>query len=199
MCFSGERCTEWQDYGWLRRDGLVYSIEHNASEQNRLHAKLLSCLMSHESKNVDLAKCLCEQMICNLNTEESHTSSISPHASKIDQLLKSWRTDPTSDIDLKATAKSMNMSYTNFRRIFRLHSGQTPYQCLSALRIAHACSLLLGTSLSVKEISVLSGFKHTESFNRLFKQRTGHSPTGYRDCNQMSTMSYRNKPNASYI
>ena len=49
-----------------------------------------------------------------------------------------------------------------------------------ARRLHHACSLLLGTDLLVKQVGLDSGFHDPGQFTRSFHRRFGVSPREYR-------------------
>lgn len=83
-------------------------------------------------------------------------------------------------IDFAKYAKSIHMSYSVFRRIFRQHTGMAPHQYLLQLRIEKARQLLQSTSLSVEKVAEVAGFTSASYFSRFFKERTGVSPMNCR-------------------
>ncbi|MEI3797052.1 MULTISPECIES: helix-turn-helix domain-containing protein [unclassified Chitinophaga] len=56
----------------------------------------------------------------------------------------------------------------------------TTQQYIQHKVIEHSKDLLTTTSLSVAEIAYQLGFEHPQSFNKLFKSKTSHSPLEYR-------------------
>ncbi|GGA41902.1 hypothetical protein GCM10007416_13530 [Kroppenstedtia guangzhouensis] len=54
-------------------------------------------------------------------------------------------------------------------------------QLLQRIRVRHARRLLETTTLTIGEISRQCGFNHVNTFSRIFKQVTGHSPRMYRN------------------
>ena len=68
------------------------------------------------------------------------------------------------------------MSKTPFYSIFKLATGKPPNEYLRHLRIMYACELLLGTDLSLYEISCECGFTDQTDLGRVFKQIWGISP-----------------------
>ena len=65
-------------------------------------------------------------------------------------------------------------------RLFRRQMGVRFTAYLNQVRIAHARTLLLDTSLSVTEIAMKTGFNQVPYFNRCFKANTGMTPTAFR-------------------
>ncbi|HEX5170606.1 MAG TPA: AraC family transcriptional regulator [Cyclobacteriaceae bacterium] len=83
------------------------------------------------------------------------------------------------DIDLGALASLANLSKYHFLRLFKLAYGLSPYQYVQKLRLEKAARLLKSRALSVKEVASLLGFENSNSFSRLFHQRTGYYPQFY--------------------
>ena len=60
------------------------------------------------------------------------------------------------------------------------YTGLTPYQYFLQLRIHRAKELLQDPRLSVKEVSARMMFENQYYFSRLFRKKTGLSPTQWR-------------------
>ena len=73
-----------------------------------------------------------------------------------------------------------NISYSWFRKVFKDYTGYAPAKYFQELKLRKAKQLLVGTSLSVKEISFMLDYKSTEHFFSSFKKRTGFTPLEYR-------------------
>jgi len=87
---------------------------------------------------------------------------------------------PDSQVNIERMAKSLHLSGAQFRRIFKEHTGLSPYQYYNQMRIHRAKELLRGTSLSVKEIAGQLCFESPYHFSKTFKKATGRSPTEWR-------------------
>jgi AraC-like DNA-binding protein len=83
------------------------------------------------------------------------------------------------ELSLEEIARRLGTSYSNFRRIFRDHTGVSPHQYRLHLRLSRARELLLETGLSIKEVAFESGFEE-QYFCRLFKKTVGKTPSSYR-------------------
>jgi len=83
-------------------------------------------------------------------------------------------------INLKKMASELGVGYSWFRRMFRHHTGLAPAQYFLELKLNKAKDLLVSTSLSVKEISVMTGFDSQFYFSKFFKNRMGISPSKLR-------------------
>jgi AraC-like DNA-binding protein len=84
------------------------------------------------------------------------------------------------NFDLKAFVKTQHVSYSYFRKLFKDYTGFAPHQYYLDLKIMRAREMLTTTDLSVKEITYTLGFDSVQYFSRLFKKKTGKSPTDLR-------------------
>lgn len=73
-----------------------------------------------------------------------------------------------------------NLSDTQFRRNFYEVYGTTPVKYLQTLRINYAADLLLSSSLSIEEISSMSGFSDSKYFCFVFKKLKSCPPSAFR-------------------
>jgi AraC-like DNA-binding protein len=90
-----------------------------------------------------------------------------------------------SNPDYSAASLNEKNNYTSdhFRRRFKAQTGTTPTAYLINLRIEHAKKLLAQKNkmnFSIKEVAHLCGFSDPYYFSRLFKEKTGSSPSGFK-------------------
>jgi len=83
-------------------------------------------------------------------------------------------------ITLKEITKISNLSYSRFAELLKKELNMNFSTYLKKTRIARAKELLKNNSLSIKEISYKTGYKHISNFNHDFKNITGISPSKYK-------------------
>ncbi len=83
-------------------------------------------------------------------------------------------------LSVEALAAELGVSYSYFRRIFKLETGTSPKQYVMSARIQRACDLLDNTDKSIKEIAGLLGFNSAFHFSAQFSDMLGRSPTRWR-------------------
>lgn len=88
------------------------------------------------------------------------------------------------DITLDSTAEALNISKYHIMRIFRENFDTTFQSYINGLRIDKAKELLITGNKSVTDISILCGFNTIRSFNRIFLQIVGTSPSDWRKANR---------------
>ena len=78
-------------------------------------------------------------------------------------------------------AEASGMSEGHFIRAFREAYGVTPLEYRTTLQIDCAKALLVGTPLRVGAVASIAGFSDALYFSRVFRRRTGRSPSAYRE------------------
>lgn len=81
---------------------------------------------------------------------------------------------------LPEMALAAGLSTFHFLRRFKRATGTTPWRYLTDLRLAKARSLLADPAMGVREAAAAAGFSDPAYFSRLFRQRTGRTPSAYR-------------------
>lgn len=84
------------------------------------------------------------------------------------------------DADLQEFSKKHSVSYSYFRKMFKLYTGIAPHQFYLDLKIMRAKELIVSSDKSVKEITYELGFDSIHYFSRLFKKKTGVAPSEMR-------------------
>ncbi len=84
-------------------------------------------------------------------------------------------------IDMDGLAKTLGLSYSRFRAVFKEHTGQAPNQYQIDIRMNKAREMLRHSKLPISEIAEHTGISCTYYFSRLFKRREGCSPSAYRN------------------
>ncbi|OHX63908.1 AraC family transcriptional regulator [Flammeovirga pacifica] len=85
------------------------------------------------------------------------------------------------EIDFKQFCMENNVSYSYFRKTFKEYTGLAPLQYHLNLKILKSKELLAGQQKKVKEVAFEMGFNSIYYFSRLFKQKTGVTPTKFQE------------------
>lgn len=72
--------------------------------------------------------------------------------------------------------------------LFRQRLGVSVFEYVRELRIARATALLRDTPMEVRDIAQLVGFRNAGNFATAFRERTGLTPSGYRDSRQVELL-----------
>lgn len=85
-----------------------------------------------------------------------------------------------SGVTPEQVASMLNMSYSWFRKTFKAYTHVSPAHYITSLKLQEAKSLLLNSSLSVKEIAYRLHYENAASFSAIFKKYLGVTPSEYR-------------------
>ena len=77
-------------------------------------------------------------------------------------------------------SEACGMSRYHFFRAFKAHTGATPYEYLTRIRVERAAELLAEDSASITDICFQCGFVNHSHFTSTFRRCTGLTPTEYR-------------------
>ena len=83
-------------------------------------------------------------------------------------------------INLSAISDQLGISTSRLNEIFKTYTSMTPYQYYIHIKIHKAEGFLEKGSFSVKEVAYKMGFDDQYYFSRLFKNKTGVSPSDWR-------------------
>lgn len=100
--------------------------------------------------------------------------------SKLDCVLAYIEKNFAQPISEQEVAKDCGMSAFEFSRAFRAAHGVTFRDYLSECRLLQSKRLLGIAQVAVSDVAAMAGFNDPSYFARLFRKRTGISPTAYR-------------------
>lgn len=87
-----------------------------------------------------------------------------------------------TELSVNTICAYFHLSNSSFARLVKKQTGHTFTDYLTKIRMENATRLLENNSeLSIKEISVKSGYKSQHYFSRAFKNFTGMSPKKYKE------------------
>lgn len=80
-------------------------------------------------------------------------------------------------------AKELNMSSNYLGDLIKNETGKSVKEHLQDYLINQAKNQIIGSNETIREIAYNMGFEYPQSFNKLFKAKTGMSPLEYRNLN----------------
>jgi AraC family transcriptional regulator len=83
-------------------------------------------------------------------------------------------------VGLDELAALVHLSRFHFCTAFRLATGQTPHEWLTAERIRRAKDLLTDPALRITEIALMVGYKTSSAFSASFRKIAGVAPSEFR-------------------
>lgn len=94
-------------------------------------------------------------------------------------------------LSLELLAKETEIPKHHFSQLLNVYLGKSFYQMIADYRIAHALALLeeAGAQFTIESLAYECGFNSKTSFNRYFKEKTGFTPSDYRDLKNTGLLS----------
>lgn len=105
----------------------------------------------------------------------------------VEKALQQFHQQYSQPFSVEDFASENGMSTCWFIRSFKEHTGQTPLQYLTSVRIRQGQEFLENQNLTVGQIAEMVGYSNPFYFSRQFKNNTGLSPTEYRKTYWKST------------
>lgn len=87
----------------------------------------------------------------------------------------------SKEVRLSDVANLVGMTEVAFSRFIKQRTGRNFIDSLNDIRLGHATRMLVDTTHSVAEISIVCGFNNLSNFNRIFKKKKGCTPREFRE------------------
>lgn len=124
-------------------------------------------------------KALLYNLLTDISLETRKESIISRSYSSIFDAIVYVEHNYVNNISIPVLADMCHVSESCFYRLFREYVGMSPHAYIQHLRIAKAKLLLDSGALTISETAEAVGIYDSAYFSRLFKIKTGLSPTDY--------------------
>ena len=98
------------------------------------------------------------------------------------------------DISLESIAEAIHFNKSYIATAFKQVEGITINEYIYKYRAYKACELIAYSDLRLGEVSAMTGFKHIQHFNRVFKKYIGIPPGEYRDATPRHLISAKANP-----
>ena len=148
-------------------------VMHDAERYRRNLENLRECLFCRDMKNEPIYSHYCKDIIYMSNPMQSANDALS-HATSI--MCSRF----SEELSIEDLAREAGYTTVHFINLFKKRYGCTPGRYIGGLRLRCACSLLVRTTKTEKEIAFECGFRDGLYFIRFFKKNTGMTPGEYR-------------------
>ena len=91
-------------------------------------------------------------------------------------LENNWR----EEFNIDSIAKAARISSSHLVRLFKKHTGMTPYSYYQEIKVSRLKEALRDKNLSVSQAFLSCGFEYPGNFSRFFKEQVGMTPSQYR-------------------
>jgi len=84
------------------------------------------------------------------------------------------------EFDIDKLAGAVHISRYHYTRLFKQHTGMTPYNYYQDIKVGKLMEMLCDNNLSVAQAFAECGVDFNGSFTKVFKEKTGMTPSQYR-------------------
>lgn len=99
---------------------------------------------------------------------------------KINKAIQYIEENFTENVTTSSLAEMVHLSEGHFCHLFKEVTGKPAKEYMLRLRIKKAAKLLSSSSMSITDVCYTCGFSDPNYFTRIFKKKTGRSPSSYK-------------------
>ncbi len=165
------------------------TLFRKAAQNSGVHPVYIDRLSSRIAKKIEsilspaaIPQCMTEMVRSYCRLVKEHTGK--QYSPVIQKTMLKIENDLAGDLSLGAIAAALNVSAGYLSGLFKKETGETLTAFVTDRRIAHAKHLLRRTSLQIQTVAQHCGILDLHYFCRVFKQRTGETPSAYRARNR---------------
>lgn len=130
-------------------------------------------------EELGLARILCQYILYKMAMP--HTSVQKRNAIRFAEISTWLEKHLPEKIDINRLVAYIGYSRTQVFTLFHEHTGLTPSEFLTRLRIRKARLLLETTDFTASRVAALCGFSSASVFNSVFRRQTGYTPLAWRN------------------
>lgn len=170
---------------WMTELGLLYHTPlqlPNARSFMSIQQLIVSEVKSHSPLSANATDALLRCFLIRLTQAMSLSQSGGNvrHLELMNELRGQIYEDPSRTWSVELMAKAVRFSPSYFQKLYKSIFNTACMTDVIYARIEKAKELLMQTSLTAREISLLCGYQNETHFSRQFKQFTGSAPQEYR-------------------
>jgi len=176
ICFDGEIPKQWLANNILHPDYMVY--EYGISRSlTKLFDEAVSIARKNDEGFQQLLASILMKIIAKMYIRRTYFFNNKKNTTLLDAATALFEENIYEKFDVETICQQLKVNYYTLRNYFKEHTGYSPYQYLLNMKIEKAKELLKKGNASVKEVSFTLAFDSPYYFSRLFKSKTGVSPS----------------------
>ena len=172
IVFNGPDAGKLEKLGFLSRENMIIKDSYKVISEA---FELLNRIINNEDTTSILERRnIISNMILQLFKLTKNNQQMNSGNELMERVVEFLRKNYDKEFSVPALAEMFSLSESHFRRLFKKHTGRSPRQVITSLRISMAKELLV-QSKTIKEVANEIGYKDIFYFMRVFKETTGSS------------------------
>jgi len=172
IVFNGPDAGKLEKLGFLSRENMIIKGSYRVVSAT---FELLSKIINKEdTASILERRNIISNMILQLFKLTKNNQQMNSGNELMERVVEFLRKNYDKEFSVPALAEMFNLSDSHFRRLFKKHTGRSPRQFITSLRMSTAKELLIQNK-AVKEVAREVGYKDIFYFMRVFKETTGSS------------------------
>ncbi|RAV27733.1 helix-turn-helix transcriptional regulator [Sinomicrobium soli] len=138
-----------------------------------------NCTFDGLTRKIFLEAKVYELLALLYESAESKKTGVKLHASDLERIHHAAfliRENLECPLTIIALSRTVGMNQTKLKHLFKQVFGKTLFGYLQEIRMHQARKYLLGTSLTIQEVSLKVGYQNASNFSIAFKNVYGYSP-----------------------
>ena len=179
--FRGRNIDDRVRAGFLSPQKPIYHVGYSASIET-LYKRAYDAAIQEAAYSQQLMAGIVNHLIGMMYSLERNIElgRNQQHVDMINRARLRIRESLESPLTIQQVATELGVSYSNFRKLFKEHTGLSPATYQQELRLLRAKELLSTTELSIKEIAYRLNFESPDYFSSKFKSKMGFKPSDLR-------------------
>ncbi len=181
--FKGENMDRRVSANFLSPTKPIYHVGFSA-DIIRLYRQAFEAALEEAAYSQQLMAGIVNHLIGMMYSLERNIELKSRSQTHVDMINKARlmiRESLESGLTIQQVAERLGVSYSNFRKLFKEHTGLSPAIYQQDLKLQRAKELLTTTDMSIKEIAYRLNFDSPDYFSAKFKSKTGRKPSDLRN------------------
>jgi AraC-like DNA-binding protein len=191
--YSPDKNIGWDEY-WITFKGSYFDWFYKTfvDESNpvlylgfedrivRLFQEMLACAQFQQIGFQQILSGIAIHILGLVNSISRSQTFESQEVQRIKEACVIMRENILNKLSAIEIASSLNMSYSNFRKLFKQYTNMSPHQYMLQLKIEKIKDLLGSTDLSIQDIADTLNFESADYFSYFFRCKTGINPRLFR-------------------
>jgi len=179
VVFNGPQFDLMRQTGILDTESPIWHLEPIEYWSARLEETLGSQIRTTQSATIR-AVAQFAYLLFDMAASQQESANAARNAWLEDSLHLLSGPSPDGWLTPQTVARSVGLSYENFRKRFSKETGESPAHFQKRRRIEFACAAIYQNRHSFKRLADELGFCDVFHFSKVFRQVTGESPSAFR-------------------